>query len=96
MLAVGGEQQVVTLPIATPEGATAVAIAPEVTYVEASCDPQTTTEIQYVKDEDGNTYALNMQENLDAGEVQTIMVEVPYGQKLDANSIMSLLQQHQQ
>ena len=30
------------------------------------------------------------------GEVQTIMVEVPYGQELDANSIMTLLQQHQQ
>ena len=30
------------------------------------------------------------------GEVQTIMVEVPYGQELDANSIMTLLQHHQQ
>lgn len=54
-------------------------------------------EVRYIQQDDGTTQVVvDAPGNAEMGEVQTIMVEVPYGQELDANSIMTLLQQHQQ
>ena len=52
-------------------------------------------EVQYIQD-DVTEAVVDVAGDSVVGEVQTIMVEVPYGQELDANSIMTLLQQHQQ
>ena len=72
----------------------------EVTYVDSGsvqgCEA-TIQEVRYIQQDDGGTQAVvDVPEDGEANEVQTIMVEVPYGQELDANSIMTLLQQHQQ
>ena len=52
-------------------------------------------EVRYIQD-DVTQAVVDVAGDSVVGEVQTIMVEVPYGQELDANSIMTLLQQHQQ
>ena len=63
----------------------------EVSYIDSG------QEVRYVQQEVGGTpTVVGVAEEAEMGEVQTIMVEVPYGQELDANSIMTLLQQHQQ
>ena len=70
----------------------------EVTYIDSGsvqgCEA-TIQEVRYIQQDDGGTQAV-VPEDGGTSEVQTIMVEVPYGQELDANSIMTLLQQHQQ
>lgn len=72
----------------------------EISYIESGSVPegaavQEVTYVQQPQQDGGGTHQalLNVQET---GDVQTIMVELPYGQELDANSIMTLLQQHQQ
>ena len=53
-------------------------------------------EVRYIQQDDVTQTVVDVAGDSMVGEVQTIMVEVPYGQELDANSIMTLLQQHQQ
>ncbi len=84
---------VMNLPVAAPEDAT----APEVSFIETGSQQDGATEIQYIQQDVGGTQTLvETPHDVDMSDVQTIMVELPYGQELDANSIVSLLQQHQQ
>ena len=75
--------------------------ASQISYIEGGSVQEDVAagvhEVRYIQQDDGTTQAVvNAPEYAEMGEVQTIMVEVPHGQELDANSIMTLLQQHQQ
>ena len=93
LLPTGLGEQLVSLT-ATGGGQTS-----EISYIENRSiqDGAGIHEVRQMKQEDGSVQALlDVQEDGEMGEVQTIMVEIPYGQELDANSIVTWLQQHQQ